>query len=100
MVDGLVPHVLNKKTDVIPTDAVYIGRPSKWGNPFVIGKDGTRAEVISKYEAWIVQQPELMASLHELTGKVLVCWCMPEACHGEVLLRLANPDLRTIQFSM
>ncbi|RWK52772.1 MAG: DUF4326 domain-containing protein, partial [Mesorhizobium sp.] len=38
---------------------VYIGRPSKWGNPFVIGPDGSRAEVIAKYRAWIASQPEL-----------------------------------------
>lgn len=70
------------------------------GNPFVIGKDGTRAEVIAKYEAWIIQQPELMASLHELTGKDLVCWCVPEACHAEVLLRLANPSFAPFRFSV
>ena len=69
---------------------VYIGRPSKWGNPFVIGRDGTRAEVIAKYEAWIKTQPRLMASLHELRGKTLGCWCKPHACHGDVLARLAN----------
>jgi hypothetical protein len=63
---------------------------SKWGNRFVIGKDGTRAEVIAKYEAWIHNQPELMAQLGELRGKDLVCWCAPAACHGDVLLLLAN----------
>lgn len=69
---------------------VYIGRPGKWGNPFVIGRDGTREEVIAKYEAWIKQQPALMSSLHELKGKVLGCWCAPCACHGDVLSRLAE----------
>lgn len=69
---------------------VYIGRPSKWGNPFIIWQDGNRAEVIRKYEEWIKTQPELMASLHELRGKVLGCWCSPWACHGDVLVRLAN----------
>ena len=69
---------------------VYIGRPSKWGNPFLIGRDGTRDEVITKYRAWIVKQPHLMASLHELKGKVLGCWCSPQACHGDVLSQLAN----------
>lgn len=93
-----MPRLLNKHRDGIPADAVFIGRPSKWGNPFVIGKDGTRAEVIAKYEAWIVEQPELMAALHELTGKDLVCFCDPDPCHGHILLRLANPELRTIQF--
>jgi hypothetical protein len=76
---------------------VYIGRPnkwvrrpSKWGNPFVIGEDGTRDDVISKYEAWIRTKPELLADLPELRGKVLGCWCAPLACHGDVLVRLAE----------
>ncbi len=71
---------------------VYIGRPSKWGNPFIIGKDGDRAEVVKKYREWILNQPELMASLPELTGMVLACWCAPLACHGDVLLELANKN--------
>ena len=69
---------------------VYIGRPSKWGNPFEIGRDGTREEVIEKYKAWIVEQPELLAALPELRGKVLGCWCAPKACHGHVLAELAD----------
>lgn len=69
---------------------VYIGRPSKWGNPFVIGRDGTRADVIRKYEEWLKLQPQLMNSLHELKGKTLGCWCAPQACHGHVLARLAE----------
>ena len=68
---------------------VYIGRPSKWGNPFKIGIDGSRAEVIAKYERWIQNQP-LMADLHELAGKALACFCKPLACHGDVLAKLAN----------
>lgn len=69
---------------------VYIGRPSKWGNPFVIGRDGSRAEVIAKYRAWIVTQPALMNALDELRGRDLVCWCAPLACHGDVLIELAS----------
>ena len=42
---------------------VYIGRPSKWGNPFIIGKHGTREEVINKYEAYIMNNPKLFAAL-------------------------------------
>lgn len=67
---------------------VYIGRPSKWGNPFEVGIDGTRSECIAKYREWIKKQPELMASLPELSGKVLGCWCKPSACHGDVLVEL------------
>ncbi len=69
---------------------VYVGRPSKWGNPFVLGRDGSRSEVIAKYRAWIVEQPDLVASLDELRGRYLVCWCAPQACHADVLIELAN----------
>ena len=69
---------------------VYIGRPSKWGNPFVLGRDGTREQVIGRYEAWLLGREELVAALGELRGKVLGCWCAPRACHGDVLVRLAN----------
>jgi hypothetical protein len=69
---------------------VYIGRPSKWGNPFVIGRAGTRDDVIARYEAWLLEQPELVDALPELAGKTLGCWCAPRACHGDVLARLAN----------
>jgi hypothetical protein len=59
---------------------IYIGRPGKWGNPFVIGRDGSRAEVIAKYRAWVLNQPQLMGALGELRGRDLVCWCAPLAC--------------------
>ena len=71
---------------------VYIGRPSKWGNPFSIGKDGTREEVILKYLKWLKNQPELIAALPELKGKRLGCWCAPKACHGDMLAKLANDE--------
>ncbi len=69
---------------------VYIGRPSKWGNPFSIGQHGTREQVIQKYEEYLRARPDLFAALHELKGKVLGCWCFPQACHGDVLARLAD----------
>lgn len=69
---------------------VYIGRPSKWGNPFSIGIHGSRREVIRMYLDWVTQQPELIASLPELKGKVLGCWCKPLPCHGDILARLAE----------
>jgi hypothetical protein len=67
---------------------VYIGRPSKWGNPFVVGKDGTREDVVAKYRTWILKQPKLLKDLWELKGKALGCWCAPQACHGDVLCEL------------
>ena len=81
---SLVVHCKRSKYDV------YIGRPSKWGNPYVIGPDGTREEVIQKYENWILRNPDLLAQVHTLEGKTLGCWCSPNACHGDVLSRLAS----------
>lgn len=69
---------------------VYIGRGSKWGNPFKIGEHGSRADVIERYEAWIKTQPHLLASLHEIRGKRLGCFCKPLACHGDVLAQLCD----------
>jgi hypothetical protein len=69
---------------------VYIGRPSKWGNPFRVGKDGNLKEVIDKYRDWIILQDHLIKDLHELREKILGCWCKPKACHGDVLIQLIN----------
>ncbi len=67
---------------------IYIGRPSKWGNPYQIDKDGTREEVIEKYRKYILSKPELLKDLYELKGKILGCWCKPKPCHGDVLVEL------------
>lgn len=85
----MAPKVVHCKKE--PYD-VYIGRPSKWGNPFQIVKDGTREEVIKKYRAYIMEVlwDEDGDQLSELQGKTLGCWCAPKACHGDVLLELAN----------
>ena len=68
---------------------VYIGRPSKWGNPFPGARYG-RTEAIARHKAWIATQPELLAALPELRGKLLVCFCAPLACHGDTLLALSG----------
>lgn len=83
-------RVLNKHHAGIPAGAVYIGRGSKWGNPFRIGRDGDRAAVVAKYERWLADQHHLLRALDELHGCDLVCFCAPRACHGDLLLRLAN----------
>lgn len=77
---------------------VYIGRPSKWGNPFRIGmeyqgKTLTREDAIEAYRDWLYFSDEgikLHADLHEIRGKVLGCWCKPQACHGDILASLAD----------
>lgn len=92
-IEHRVPRALNVHTDSIPAEAVHVGRGTKWGNPFHIGRDGTRQEVVAQYARWILRQPHLMTALHELTGKDLVCFCAPRTCHAYVLLVLANPWL-------
>ncbi len=86
-----VVHCKREKYDV------YIGRPSKWGNPFKVGKGGdeerARAEALALYEDWLRKQSHLMSALGELRGKILGCWCAPKSCHGDVLARLADEVL-------
>ena len=72
---------------------VYIGRGSKWGNPYKIDdKIGmTREHVIELYRSWImytVKGKELQKYLDELKDKSLGCYCKPLACHGEILIEL------------
>ena len=93
------PEVLNKRNDIIPEDAIYVGRPSKWGNPFIIGKDGTREEVVAKYRKMLVDDLGRNQALTfddifftELRGKDLVCWCAPFPCHADILLEFANAE--------
>ena len=80
-----VPTVVNCRAE--PFD-VYIGRPSKWGNPFVIGRDGDRAAVIIKFKAYLLSQPALMEQLAELEGKKLGCFCFPNSCHGDAIVEV------------
>jgi hypothetical protein len=83
-------RVLNKHAAGRYDGAIYIGRDSKWGNPFRIGVDGDRAAVIAKHARWLRDQHHLLRALDELRGKDLLCFCAPAACHGDLLLRLAN----------
>lgn len=78
---------------------VYIGRGSKWGNPFTHKQGtaaryivGSRDEAINSYREWITtgDGKPLLNDLHELKGKVLGCWCKPLACHGDILAELAD----------
>jgi hypothetical protein len=87
----------------IPPGSVYVGRDkrygdAKWGNPFRIGKDGTREEVIEKYRAYYASNEQLKRDLHELCGKDLACHCAPLACHADMLLWLAR-DLAALERS-
>mgnify|MGYP003564749057 CR=1 FL=1 len=80
-----VVHCKKEKYDV------YIGRGSKWGNPFKIGVHGNRYEVIAQYEAYLInKRPDLINALPELENKILGCWCKPLKCHGDVLKKIVE----------
>jgi hypothetical protein len=85
-----MPSVRKKGNVPNGNASVYIGRPSKWGNPFPMGEEKDREQVIAKFEQYLMNSPELLAQIGELKGKDLVCFCAPKACHGDILLRLAN----------
>jgi capsid portal protein len=96
IIKSKVVHCKKEKYDV------YIGRPSKWGNPFTHKQDGKtlakyvvedRDAAVNAYKEWITngEGKHLLDDLHELKGgKILGCWCKPQACHGDVLLELLN----------
>lgn len=78
---------------------VYIGRPSKWGNPYShletsTGKFkvATRQEAVDRYREWIMapEQATLRAQIKTLKGKALGCYCKPKACHGDILAEMAD----------
>lgn len=95
-----MPSVFNKHHKTYPYDAVYVGRPTKWGNPFShlhgagTYKTDTREEAVAMYTEWLLNtQHELVrAAKAELKGRDLVCWCAPLACHADVLLNIANSE--------
>lgn len=98
--------VLNKRRNKIPDGAIYVGRPTIWGNKFVIGKPHfvtgkpmTRKDVIDEYEEYMRLLISLdLISLEGLRGKDLVCWCHywdgkgknPRYCHADILLDLVE----------
>lgn len=93
-----MPVVLNKRKDKIPRNAIYVGRGSKYGNPFRISKEMPRDRVILLYarllqdyiNSGIVDIEDIQ---RELGGHDLVCYCAPLPCHADVLLLAANPEL-------
>lgn len=95
-----MPRVWNKRAGDVPREAVYVGRPSKFGNPFshlpstlAQFKVATRDEAVEAFERWLMGRPEMVAAVkRELRGRDLVCWCAPARCHAEVLLKIANKE--------
>jgi len=93
-----MPRVYHCKKVPYDADPVYVGRPTKYGNPYshmdgtlAKYKVATREEAIAKYEEWIRGQPELIAMVKkELKNKDVSCWCFPAQCHGNILIKIAN----------
>jgi hypothetical protein len=91
-----VVNVKNEEFDVYSGRACYGHAESKWANPYRIGHDGTRLQVIAQYRDYVLNSPELVAALPELKDKILGCWCNPLPCHGDVLVELVkNLPLRS-----
>ena len=94
-----MPRVFSKRGPH-PPHAVLVDRSTPYGNPFKVGQDGSREDVIDKYEFWISQpeQVELRVMMaRELRGKDLLCWCTYPSqrpkmkCHADIILKIANP---------
>ena len=80
--------VVNLKTDKY---SHYIGRGSIFGNPFIIGKNGNRKEVINLYKHYARTNIELLKAIYSLPSEaVLGCFCHPKACHGDIIIELYN----------
>jgi len=83
------PKVYNKRRPFeIPNGAVYVGRPTQWGNPF---SKGSKSENIANFQEYAEKRKKQQPGwLNPLKGKDLVCWCSPEGCHADVLVQMAN----------
>lgn len=101
----MTPRVWNKAKDKdIPLHAVYVGRPTKWGNPWshkpsaidpTVVLVATREDAVFAYGDWILSDDPVAVrtrkeAREELRGKHLMCWCSPKACHADILLDIAN----------
>lgn len=81
---------------------LYIGREwrylpkSKWHNPFHISEGQPRGSTLDRFEAYLRSRPDLLADLHEIDDEVLGCHCRPEACHGDVLIKVRKEQLDAI----
>lgn len=86
-----MPRVYNLHREDVPSGAAFVGRSTKWGNPFVIGKDGDREMVVWKYREYLLSNEILLQQVRrELRGRDLACFCAPAPCHADVLLEVAN----------
>jgi hypothetical protein len=88
----------------MPANTVKVCRPGRWGNQFIVGRDGTAAECVAKFrnhlmpfrhggpmEDFLISEANIKAARSDLAGKNLACWCAPDQpCHADVLLEIAN----------
>jgi hypothetical protein len=81
----MTTRVVNKRRSKYD---VYIGRGSRWGNPFEIGQDGNREAVCAKYMKYLLENDSLLAALPSLKGKALGCFCAPKLCHGDIIIHV------------
>jgi hypothetical protein len=87
---------IGRKNIVIIDKRRYPEKDSLFQNPFKVGKDGTLDEVLEKYEGYLkvkLEDEEFREELLKLKGKRLGCWCKPERCHGDILLKYLNEEL-------
>ena len=100
-------RIVNKRNYNNP--GIYAGRPSPLGNPFVIGRDGDREEVIRKYRDFlktalrndrrIKAEFERLQELNKKGDVILICWCAPSKCHGDVIKEiLESKDAKKNEF--
>ena len=74
----------------MPEGAVYVGRPTKWGNTFLVSEGLAAQKCVDLFRQWIYSIMT-QADIEELRGKDLACWCpLDQPCHADVLLELAN----------
>jgi hypothetical protein len=97
-----VVNIKGHRDDPGFADVVYVGRPMHRGgwqlagsplaNPFRLGPDGDRDEILAKYRDHLLGRDDLLALLPELRGRRLGCWCSPLSCHAEVIAELADRE--------
>lgn len=90
-------HVYGPKCDLVK-DVIYCGRrnylggwqldQSIWANPFKVKEFGTNEDACSKYEEYLRNNKKLLDELPKLVGKNLACWCYPNSCHTEIILKM------------
>jgi Domain of unknown function (DUF4326) len=100
MRETTVVNLKGHRDDPAFAGVVYVGRAMHRGgwrlpasplaNPFRVGSDGSRAEVVARYREYLLARPDLLALLPELRGKRLGCWCSPLPCHADVIAELAD----------